>query len=130
MSLDYYKKVRYFHLNIILTKIIFMERFAPEIAKAKMESVMKIETRIAEKSYSAVQLRDPEANYHKMTIDELKKEYSGIDWDIVFNTIGFVGVEEVDLNQPEPIHEIEKILAEESVESQKAYLEWQLIDVA
>ena len=104
--------------------------FDPEIAKAKMESVMKIETRIAEKSFSAVQLRDPEANYHKMTIDELKKEYSGIDWDIVFNTIGFVGVEEVDLNQPEPIHEIENILAEESVESQKAYLEWQLIDVA
>lgn len=104
--------------------------FAPEVAKEKMEAVMKIETRIAEKSFSAVQLRDPEANYHKMTIDELKKEYNGIDWDIVFNTIGLVGVEEVDLNQPAPIHEIEKILAEESVENQKAYLEWQLIDVS
>ena len=37
-------------------------------ATKKMEAVMKIETAIAEKSYSAVEQRNPAANYHKMTL--------------------------------------------------------------
>ena len=56
---------------------------------------MGIETRIAVPSYSAVQQRDPEANYHKMTYEELKKDYSGIDWDVFFSTMGIQGLKEV-----------------------------------
>ncbi|MBR4303654.1 MAG: M13 family metallopeptidase [Bacteroidaceae bacterium] len=97
-------------------------------SQKKMESVMRIETRIAEKSYSNVQLRDPAANYHKMTYAELKKEFKGIDWDMLFSTFGMEGVEEVDMNQPEPLHEVEAILANASVEDLKNLMLWQLID--
>ncbi|HAC42034.1 MAG TPA: peptidase M13, partial [Paraprevotella xylaniphila] len=100
----------------------------PEEAKRKMEAVMGIETRIAVPSYSAVQQRDPEANYHKMTYEELKKDYSGIDWDVFFTTMGIQGLKEVSVGQPEPIHEVEKILAETPVEDQKAFMEWKLIN--
>ena len=100
----------------------------PEEAKRKMEAVMGIETRIAVPSYSAVQQRDPEANYHKMTYEELKKDYSGIDWDVFFSTMGIQGLKEVSVGQPEPIHEVEKILAETPVEDQKAFMEWKLIN--
>ena len=79
-------------------------------------------------SYSAVQQRDPEANYHKMTYEELKKDYSGIDWDVFFSTMGIQGLKEVSVGQPEPIHEVEKILAETPVEDQKAFMEWKLIN--
>ena len=100
----------------------------PEEAKRKMEAVMGIETRIAVPSYSAVQQRDPEANYHKMTYEELKKDYSGIDWDVFFSTMGILGLKEFSVGQPEPIHEVEKILAETPVEDQKAFMEWKLIN--
>ncbi|MBO4486227.1 MAG: M13 family metallopeptidase [Prevotella sp.] len=96
-------------------------------AQKKMESILGIETRIAQVSYSNVQMRDPAANYHKMSYDELCKQFSGIDWNYLFTTLGMDGVEEVDVNQPEPIHEVEVILAEVPVEDQKAYMEWQCI---
>jgi len=102
--------------------------FDEAVAQKKMEAVMAIETRIAVPSYSRVKLRDVEANYHKMTCDELKKEFAGIEWDSFFQILGLNGVKEVDMGQPEPIHEVEKILAETSLDDQKAYLEWQLID--
>lgn len=102
--------------------------FDEATAQQKMESVLAIETRIATKSYNAVQQRDPAANYHKMNYADLKTSFPGIDWDMYFTTIGLKGVEEVDVSQPEPIHEVEAIIAEASVEDQKAYLEWQLID--
>ncbi len=102
----------------------------PEEAGRKMEAVMDIETRIAVPSYSAVQQRDPEANYHKMTYEELKRDYPGIDWDTFFAEMGIRGLKEVSVNQPEPIHEVEKILAGTPVEDQKAFMEWNLINTA
>ncbi|MBR4434337.1 MAG: M13 family metallopeptidase [Bacteroidaceae bacterium] len=96
-------------------------------AQKKMESILGIETRIAQVSYSNVQMRDPAANYHKMSYDELCKQFPGINWNYLFTTLGMDGVEEVDVNQPEPIHEVEAILAEVPVEDQKAYMEWQCI---
>lgn len=99
-------------------------------AQRKAEAVLALETRIAGPSYSAVQRRDPEANYHKMSYDELKKEYAGIDWDLYFSTLGIEGLKEVSVAQPEPIHEVEKILAEASVDDQKAFMEWKLINSA
>lgn len=97
-------------------------------ARQKMESVMKVETRIARKSYSRVELRDPASNYHKMAYDDLKKDYKGIDWDQFFHILGLDGVDFVDVGQPEPIHEVEAILANQPLEDLKALMEWQIID--
>ncbi|MCQ2074613.1 MAG: M13 family metallopeptidase [Bacteroidaceae bacterium] len=102
--------------------------FDEATAQNKMEAVMRIETRIAEKSYSSVEMRDPMANYHKMGYAELKRDYKGIDWDVFFGILGLDDMEEVDVNQPEPIHEVEAILAEEPLEGLKALMEWQIID--
>lgn len=104
--------------------------FSQEESEAKAASVMKIEHRIAVPSFSATQQRDPEKNYHKMSVEDLKKDYAGIDWDLMFSTMGMNGVKEVNVAQPEPIHEVEKILAEVALEDQKAYLEWKLISSA
>ena len=52
------------------------------VAKKKMEAVMAIETRIAKASKSTVELRDINANYHKITYTQLVMDYPGIDWEI------------------------------------------------
>lgn len=102
--------------------------FSESDAQKKMEDVMLIETRIARKSYSAAQQRDPAANYHKMTFDALKKDFKGIDWQHMFDEMGIGDCDVVDVSQPEPIHEVEAVLAELPVEAHKSYMEWQLID--
>ena len=99
-------------------------------AKRICQDVMRIETRLARASKSMTELRDPEANYNKLTLEELKQQFAGIDWEGFFNNLGAKGVREVCLGQPAAIHEVEKILKEETPEAlQNVYL-WHALDMA
>ncbi|MBQ8049987.1 MAG: M13 family metallopeptidase [Bacteroidaceae bacterium] len=101
-----------------------------DMAKKMSADVMRIETRLARASKSMTELRDPEGNYNKLTYDELKKQFAGIDWDGYFQNLGAEGVREVCLGQPLAIHEAEKVLAEEKPEAlQNVYL-WHAINMA
>ena len=103
----------------------FSEKDAQRIA----EDVLRIETRLAVASKSRTELRDPEANYNKISYDELLKEFPGINWEGFFQNFGMEGVKEVCLGQPAAIHEVEKVLAEESVEAQQNIYLWHAIDM-
>ncbi len=99
-------------------------------AQKKMEAVMAIETRIAKASYSRVELRDISKNYHKMSYNQLVTDFPGIDWGNVFLASGFPAFDWVDVGQPDPIHEVEKILAEASLDDLKTYAEIKIISGA
>lgn len=99
-------------------------------AQKKVDAIMAIETRIAKASYSQVQLRDIDKNYHKMSYNDLVMNFPGIDWGNIFLQTGFPRFDAVDLGQPEPIHEVEKILAETSLDDLKAYAEIKVISGA
>ncbi|MBP3757842.1 MAG: M13 family metallopeptidase [Prevotella sp.] len=96
-------------------------------AEKKVQAVMAIETRLAKASYSQVQLRDIEANYHKMSYNQLVTDFPGIDWGNVFLLSGFPAFDMVDVGQPEPIHEVEKILADTPLDDLKTYAEIKVI---
>ena len=113
-----------------IVKMFQLAGFDEAAAKKKMEAVMDIETRIAKASFSAVEQRNPAANYHKMSLDELKKEIPGIDWDAFLNGIGVKGVTELSVSQVDPIKEVEKIINSLPVENQIAYMQWSLLDRA
>ena len=96
-------------------------------ASELMEKIYAIEKRIAAVSYDMVKLRDINANYHKMTYDELVRDYPGIDWPTVFWVTGFPAFKQLVVEQPEPLHEVEKILADTPLEDLKAYAEVRII---
>lgn len=96
-------------------------------ATRKMEATLAIEHRIAKVSYDEVKLRDVDANYHKMTYAQLITDYPGIDWGNVFLASGFPAFDLIDVGQPEPIHEVEKILAEAPLDDLKAYAEARVV---
>ena len=96
-------------------------------AQKKMQAVLEIATRIAKASYSRVELRDIDKNYHKMSYNQLVVDFPGIDWGNVFFASGYPTFEWIDVSQPEPIHEVEKILAEASLDDLKAYAEIKII---
>ena len=102
--------------------------FDEAAATKKMEAVMKIETALADKSFSATKQRNPAANYHKMTMEELKAQFPGIDWENYFSILGIDGLKELSVSQLEPIHEVARIVNEEPVENLIAYLQWHLLD--
>ena len=69
-------------------------------ASVKMEDVMRIETRLAKASLSPVQMRDPMAIYHKMTMTEFKQKYNKLDWDGYFTALG-IKVDELNVSTPD-----------------------------
>ncbi|MBO5000555.1 MAG: M13 family peptidase, partial [Bacteroidaceae bacterium] len=99
-------------------------------ATKSMEAVMEIETRLAKKAFNAVEQRNPAANYHMLTLDELKKEIPGLDWDAYLNAVGVKGVSSLNVSQIEPVKEAVAIINELPLDKQKAYLQWKLIDSA
>jgi putative endopeptidase len=113
-----------------VVKMFQLVGFDEATAQKKMEAVMGLETRIAKASRSKVELRNPAENYHKMTIDEFMKEYAGINWKGFFQQIGVPSIQELSVAQPENLKEVIKIFNEASVEDEKAYMEWNLIDAA
>ncbi len=114
------------YIRQLVSHVGFGETDAARIS----DDVMRIETRLAKASKSMTELRDPEANYHKMSYDQLKKDFAGIDWDAYLHIFGISGLKDVIVGQPEAIHEVEKILAEETLEAlQNVYL-WHAIDMA
>ena len=113
-----------------MKKMFEMVGDAPATAEKKMQAVMTIETRIAKASYDKVTLRNINKNYHKMSYTQLVSDYPGIDWGNVFLQNGFPMFNEVDLGQPEPIHEVEKILGDTPLDDLKAYAEAKVISGA
>ncbi len=99
-------------------------------AEKKMQAVIAIETEIAKASYDKVKQRDIDANYHKMSYMQLVNEFPGIDWGNVFLASGFPAFDYVDVGQPEPIHAVEKILADTPLEDLKTYAEAKVISGA
>lgn len=111
-------------------KIFTMTGNDEATAQKKMEHVLRIETRIAKKSYNSTKLRDIEGNYHKMDYAQLLAEFPGINWSDYFFAAGYPTFENVNVGQPEPIHEVEKILEEETLEALKAYTEFKIANDA
>lgn len=99
-------------------------------AEKKTQAVIAIETEIAKASYDKVKQRDIDANYHKMTYMQLITDFPGIDWGNVFLASGFPAFDYVDVGQPEPIHAVEKILAETPLDDLKTYAEAKVISGA
>lgn len=97
-------------------------------ARQAAADVMDIEIQLAKASYEKIKMRDPHANYHKMSLEQLKKEIPGIDWDLYFSTLGLNGITELNVGQPEPLKEVAKILNNSDLDAQKAYLQWKVID--
>lgn len=99
-------------------------------AEKKTQAVIAIETEIAKASYDKVKQRDIDANYHKMTYTQLVSDFPGIDWGNVFLASGFPAFDYVDVGQPEPIHAVEKILAETPLDDLKTYAQAKIISGA
>jgi putative endopeptidase len=104
--------------------------FTADEAAQKMQSVLTIETRLATAAYDNVKLRDPYANYNKMTVEELAEMVPEIDWTVYFATAGIADVKSLSVGQKEALIEVGKIIESESLNTNIDYLQWRLINHA
>ena len=103
--------------------------FAAEESAAAAKTVLRMETRLATAAYDNVKLRDPQANYNKMSMDELKALVPQFDWDAYF-AARHISTNQISVSQKEHLQEVGKMMAEESIEDLRTYFIWQVIDDA
>ena len=93
-------------------------------AERMMQAEWAIEHKIGVKKLNQVDQRDPMKTIHFTTWEQLLQDYKGIDWVAYRDALNAPkDIDTVNVEQPEPLHEVEKILAETSVEDLKAYME-------
>ena len=113
-----------------ISKLFRLAGFTEAEAQQKMNDVLEIETAIAQASFSAVERRDPEANYHKMSYADLKKNIPGVDWDACLKGLGIQEVKELNVERLEPIQKVGDLMNTLPVSKHISYLQYNLIDAA
>jgi putative endopeptidase len=96
-------------------------------AKANAQTIVRLETRLAKASKTRVELRDPQANYNKMTVAEVNKITPNIDWAKHFDRLKLAKSESFIVGQPKFLAELDKMIATENIDAWKTYLRWHLV---
>ncbi len=112
-------------------KKMFMLVGYPEAkAQAKMENVIALETRMAKAGKPNVELRDPGANYNKMSFADFVKQYDGFDWKAYFDNQGMTDIDYLSVGQPKALAEAMQVLKDEPVQVLKDWMQWGIINGA
>jgi putative endopeptidase len=98
-----------------------------EKAATEAQTVMNIETALAKASSTRVQLRDPKANYHKLSTAELKQLTPDWSWDSFFADVHLPGLPETNIGQPDFFKEMDHKLTTTPISDWKIYLRWHVI---
>ena len=113
-----------------INRLFTLTGASPEQAEAAANAVMKIETGIAEISYSREDLRDSQKNYNKIKLEEFKAKNNPIDWDVYFESMGLMEIEYLDAKQLPFYGALDEFLKNVSIDEQKYYLAFNLLNAA
>ncbi len=98
-------------------------------AQSKMQAVFRFETELALVSKSNVELRNPQANYNKMTLKQFEENYPNIPLKAFAQAKGIDAqyIQEMNVRQPAFFTGLDKLLPLLSVADLRAIMEWDVI---
>src|SRR6266576_783204 len=99
-------------------------------ASADAQRVLAIETALARPAKTRVELRDPNANYHKMTTAELAQLAPGFSWPAYFTGEGRADITTINVQNPVFLKAVDSLLTSVPLNDWKAYLRWKIVDAA
>ena len=123
------KKVRDAYVQHIINTYMLLG-LDQAAATAKMQTVMKLETEMAKASKDRLSMRDPEANYHKMSVADLNKLTPGFDWTQYLADYGYDATTELNVRQVEPVQKACQMLTKGNLDELKTLYEWQTLNGA
>ena len=100
--------------------------FTEEQAQVKRDNIMRLETALALVSRSRTELRDPQRNYNKTTLQEFQKSYPNLQLEKLMNAAGIDSkfFQTLVVGQPEFLAGADKIVATMSADEYRDYMEW------
>lgn len=100
---------------------------APE-AKTSAEDVMNLENKLAEISWTRLELRDPIKGYNKFSLEELQKKCTSIRWKTYFKNIGVADPGSINVGQPSFFRGLDKIIKSTAINTWKNYFMFSLVN--
>lgn len=90
-------------------------------------TILALETKLAQASRTLVDLRDPQANYHKVARKDLAA-MAHLNWNAYFTAVALpAGETHVLVGQPEFYKALGGLLGSESMEDWRTYLRWHVL---
>jgi putative endopeptidase len=113
-----------------IAKMFVLLGDSAEKAAAEAQTVLAVETALAEASWTNVKLRDPEIQHHITSLEELGKLTPHFGWKDYFSGTGHPELSVINVGQPDYFAAMDKEIAGRSLEEWKTYLRWHLINHA
>jgi len=109
-----------------------LELMGDNAAKTALEAktVVTLETKLAEASMTRVEMRDPDATYHKMDAAQLSALTPDFSWPSYFKEIGAPPIASVNVGQPKFFDSLNRDFKDVPLDDWKTYLRWHLIIAA
>jgi putative endopeptidase len=113
-----------------LTRMFQLLGESPAQSSADAQRVLSIETALARPAKTRVEMRDPNANYHRMTAAELAQLAPGFNWPRFFTGEGRGDVSSINVQNPVFVKAVDSLLTSVPLADWKAYLRWKIVDAA
>ena len=103
--------------------------FTKEQAETRAAAVFRTETMVALISKSQTELRDPQANYNKMTLKEFNENYPNLRLAALTNAEGIQAqyIDSMVVGQPSFLAGLDKIVSLYTADELRALMEWDVI---
>src|SRR5688500_10271374 len=107
-----------------------LELHGDPAAAASADGVLALETELARASMTAVERRDVDRTYNKMTAAELERAAPGFAWRAYFAALGAPTLAELNVRQPAYIKRVAELAAARPAAEWRTYLRWHLLRAA
>lgn len=106
--------------------------FKKGAAEKKMNNIFKVELALAKVSKSRTELRDPIANYNRMTLKEFDSKYPHFQLEKQMNAKGIASqyIQELVVGQPDFMAGADQIFAKITPAEYRDYMEWGIVTSA
>jgi putative endopeptidase len=102
----------------------------PTVARQNAETIMHLETAMANASMSRVDRRDPHKLVHKMKVSDLAQLAPNFDWTAYYREMHYPDFPILNVDVPDFIKELNTLLTSEPIDSWKTYLRFHVADIS
>jgi len=97
---------------------------------AAADTIMALETRLAEKQMKKEDTRNPAANYNKVATAELSGVMPKFNWDGYLEAAGIAGTDGLILYMTDYMRALDEIIVDTDLDTWKTYLNWAALNAA
>ncbi|MDD2255700.1 MAG: M13 family metallopeptidase [Bacteroidales bacterium] len=126
---DHSKELRKGYIQLMETQFVHAG-FSNQEAQSAAQSVIQLETQLAQAHMEKEKTRIPELNYHKMSVQQLNASVAELDWNLLLSAAGIESLDSLNVGQPEAIAKAAQLLNQADASDVKAYLSWCVINGA